>query len=72
MVSGRHWQDAEATFLMLQSGGGTMTDFAKHRAAAGRTRLWVPAWALWRREVVRFLRQRNRIVGALAILGICD
>ncbi len=43
-----------------------MTDFAKHRAAAGRTRLWLPAWALWRREVVRFLRQRNRIVGALA------
>ena len=34
--------------------------------SAGQTRLWLPAWALWRREIVRFLRQRNRIVGALA------
>jgi len=27
---------------------------------------WQPALALWEREVVRFLRQRNRIIGALA------
>lgn len=27
---------------------------------------WRPAVALWHRDVVRFLRQRNRIVGALA------
>ncbi len=31
-----------------------------------RTHLWLPACALWRREIVRFLRQKNRIVGALA------
>lgn len=31
-----------------------------------RTRLVLPAIALWKREVVRFLRQRNRIIGALA------
>lgn len=29
-------------------------------------RLLLPAVALWHRDVVRFLRQRNRIVGALA------
>jgi len=28
--------------------------------------LWLPTLSLWRREVVRFLRQRSRIVGALA------
>ncbi len=26
----------------------------------------LPTWTLWQREVVRFLRQRNRIIGALA------
>ena len=31
-----------------------------------RTHLWLPAAALWRREIVRFLRQKNRIIGALA------
>lgn len=34
--------------------------------SAARTHLWLPAAALWRREVVRFLRQKNRIIGALA------
>ncbi|MBI1824865.1 MAG: ABC transporter permease [Planctomycetes bacterium] len=28
--------------------------------------LWLPTSSLWRREIVRFLRQRSRIVGALA------
>ena len=32
-----------------------------------RTYFWRPAAALWHRDVVRFLRQRNRIVGALVI-----
>lgn len=32
---------------------------------AARGGLWLPAATLWRREVVRFLRQRSRIVGAL-------
>lgn len=27
-------------------------------------RLWLPAWALWRREMVRFVRQRSRLTGA--------
>ncbi len=26
---------------------------------------WLPAWTLFRREIVRFLRQRNRVVSAL-------
>ena len=26
---------------------------------------WLPAYTLWRREIVRFLRQRNRVLGAL-------
>ncbi|MBI4719489.1 MAG: ABC transporter permease [Planctomycetes bacterium] len=29
------------------------------------SRLWLPSVTLWQREVVRFLRQRNRVVGAL-------
>jgi ABC-2 type transport system permease protein len=33
---------------------------------SARTHLWLPALALWRREIVRFLRQKNRIIGALA------
>lgn len=33
---------------------------------SSRAYLWWPAWALWQREIVRFLRQRNRIIGALA------
>ena len=32
---------------------------------SARTHLWLPALALWKREVVRFLRQKNRIIGAL-------
>lgn len=31
-----------------------------------RAELWLPTWALWQREMLRFLRQRNRIIGALA------
>ncbi len=31
-----------------------------------RNYLWLPAISLWRREVVRFLKQRNRIISALA------
>ncbi len=30
------------------------------------THFWRPSLALWHRDVVRFLRQRNRIIGALA------
>ena len=42
------------------------TDNGNASVAAGHTRLWLPVLALWQREIVRFLRQRNRIVGALA------
>lgn len=31
----------------------------------GRSFFLLPAWALWRREIVRFLRQKSRVVGAL-------
>lgn len=34
--------------------------------SARRVPLWLPSAALWRREMTRFLRQRNRMVGALA------
>jgi len=39
-----------------------------HGAAVGlhRPGLWLPAFSLCQRELVRFLRQRHRIVGALA------
>jgi ABC-2 type transport system ATP-binding protein len=33
--------------------------------ADARAITWLPAWSLARREVVRFLRQRSRVVGAL-------
>src|SRR5687767_9023820 len=36
------------------------------RGALPPVGLWLPALSLCRRELVRFLRQRNRIVGALA------
>jgi len=26
--------------------------------------LWLPTWTLWKREMVRFLRQRSRVIGA--------
>ncbi len=29
-------------------------------------RQWLPVYTLWRREIVRFLRQRSRVTGALA------
>jgi ABC-2 type transport system permease protein len=28
--------------------------------------MWLPVYTLWRREIVRFLRQRSRVTGALA------
>src|SRR6201985_1503574 len=44
-----------------------MTPLAPDRAANGRRPgLWLPALSLCKRELVRFLRQRHRIIGALA------
>lgn len=34
--------------------------------AGGTNHLVLASWTLWRREMVRFFRQRNRVVGALA------
>lgn len=33
---------------------------------SNQTFFWAPALAMWWRDVIRFLRQRNRIIGALA------
>lgn len=35
-------------------------------SSSSHTLLWRPTLALWQREIVRFLRQKNRIIGALA------
>lgn len=37
----------------------------QYSASVCTARIWLPASTLWRREVVRFLRQRSRVVGAL-------
>ncbi len=34
-------------------------------ANAGDSPAWLVVWALCRRELVRFFRQRNRVIGAL-------
>jgi ABC-2 type transport system permease protein len=38
---------------------------AAHREPAPNVGLWLPAWSLASRELVRFFRQRTRVVGAL-------
>lgn len=43
-----------------------MTAMSQNKVLSGGTYLWLPAWALWQREIVRFVRQKNRIIGALA------
>lgn len=35
------------------------------RPAPARTGLWLPAFTLWQRELVRFYRQRSRVVGVI-------
>jgi ABC-2 type transport system permease protein len=42
--------------------GGSATSGALPAPAVG---VWLPAWSLARRELVRFFRQRTRVVGAL-------
>ena len=34
--------------------------------AVGRPSFWLPAYALWRRELVRFWRQKSRVLGVVA------
>jgi ABC-2 type transport system permease protein len=35
-------------------------------AMAGRPAFWLPAYTLWRRELVRFWRQKSRVLGVVA------
>ena len=35
-------------------------------ASAASSNLWIPAYSLWRRELVRFYRQKARVVGVIA------
>ena len=46
---------------------GTAIAPASNLDKTGRDRvaLWLPAWSLFAREVLRFVRQRNRIIGSL-------
>ena len=39
---------------------------APRLAQASASRVWMPAYSLWLREVVRFYRQRARVVGVIA------
>ena len=41
----------------------TTLEEPRHTASPG---LWTPAYSLWLREIVRFYRQRSRVVGVLA------
>jgi ABC-2 type transport system permease protein len=34
--------------------------------SAAKPRVWLPAWTLWQREIVRFYRQKARVVGVVA------
>jgi ABC-2 type transport system permease protein len=36
------------------------------RPNSAASRLWIPAYSLWRRELVRFYRQKARVVGVIA------
>jgi ABC-2 type transport system permease protein len=57
---------------MLVMSQGVVTTAASEAAPTGASLpaapvgLWLPACSLWRREMVRFFRQRNRVIGALA------
>lgn len=44
---------------------GTTSPLAATRPASVAAPLWLPVWSLARRELVRFFRQRTRLVGAL-------
>jgi ABC-2 type transport system permease protein len=39
---------------------------AAARSVVGRPSFWLPAYALWRRELVRFWRQKSRVLGVVA------
>src|SRR3954471_19598535 len=51
---------------MSQTAQTLPLDYADRSAAPAAPGMLLPAISLARRELVRFLRQRNRIIGALA------
>ena len=45
----------------------TAATFRGHAPSVPASRhLWIPAYSLWRRELVRFYRQKARVVGVIA------
>jgi ABC-2 type transport system permease protein len=44
----------------------TLTATAPRMARVSKPGLWLPAWSLWQREIVRFYRQKARVVGVIA------
>ncbi len=44
----------------------TLTLPAHRPAVSASSSLWIPAYSLWRRELVRFYRQKARMVGVIA------
>ena len=44
----------------------TMALPARQPASTASSSLWIPAYSLWRRELVRFYRQKTRVVGVIA------
>jgi ABC-2 type transport system permease protein len=44
----------------------TMTTTLEEQRHTSTPGLWIPAYSLWLREIVRFYRQRSRVVGVLA------
>lgn len=48
--------------IAVEASPATRSDAAVTTAAS----VWLPVYTLWQREIVRFLRQRSRVTGALA------
>ncbi|HUZ04456.1 MAG TPA: hypothetical protein VMU62_03785, partial [Acidobacteriaceae bacterium] len=44
----------------------TLTIPVQTQASTASSGLWIPAYSLWRRELVRFYRQKARVVGVIA------
>ena len=44
----------------------TVTLPVQQKASTSSSSLWIPAYSLWRRELVRFYRQKARVVGVIA------
>ena len=44
----------------------TLTATVPRISAVSKPGVWLPAWSLWQREIVRFYRQKARVVGVIA------